>query len=81
MWKSAAGISSATQVVVTAHVAILFATGQPLGQLMPAGVSNLAHHFLKGMLMTKMKLISATLLCGALSVAAIEAPTNVKGVK
>ena len=62
---------SPTQVIATAQAATLFAAGQPLGQLVPAGVFNVTQEFLKGMIMTKMKIVLATVLCAVLSVAVI----------
>jgi RNA polymerase sigma factor (sigma-70 family) len=62
---------SSTQVLSTAHAATLFAAGQPLGQLVSAGVFTLSQQVLKGMIMTKLKLVSAALFCCVLSVSAI----------
>jgi RNA polymerase sigma factor (sigma-70 family) len=62
---------SSTQVLSTAHAATLFAAGQPLGQLVSAGVLTLSRQVLKGMIMTKLKLVSAALFCCVLSVSAI----------
>jgi RNA polymerase sigma factor (sigma-70 family) len=62
---------SSTQVLSTAHAATLFAAGQPIGQLVSAGVLTLSRQVLKGMIMTKLKLVSAALFCCVLSVSAI----------
>src|SRR5262249_48591846 len=62
---------SSTQVLSTAHAAALFAAGQPAGQLVSAGVLTLSQEVLKGMIMTKLKLVSAALFCCVLSVSAI----------
>jgi RNA polymerase sigma factor (sigma-70 family) len=70
--EGAAGAAvSSTQVLSTAQAATLFAAGQPVGQLVSAGVLTLSQQILKGMIMTKLKLVSAALLCCMLSISAI----------
>ena len=62
---------SSTQVLSTAQAAAVFAAGQPVGQLVSAGVLTLSQQILKGMIMTKLKLVSAALFCCVLSGSAI----------
>jgi len=70
--EGAAGAAlSSTQVLSTAQAAAVFAAGQPVGQLVSAGVLTLSQQILKGMIMTKLKLVSAALFCCVLSGSAI----------
>jgi RNA polymerase sigma factor (sigma-70 family) len=62
---------SPTQVVTTAHAAIRFAAGLPLGPHVSAEVYSLVHQFLKGVIMTKLKLVSSVAFCCVLSVSVI----------
>lgn len=86
---------SPTQIVTTVHAATLFAAGQPVGQAVSAGVLSLAHHVLKGMIMTKLKVTLAAFMGAAFFVGVVglamaqteaeqdnrmEAPLRVRGV-
>jgi RNA polymerase sigma factor (sigma-70 family) len=57
---------SPTQVLTTAHASSLFAMGKPVGESVSATVLHLSQQVLKGMLMTKLKLASAGVICAVL---------------
>jgi RNA polymerase sigma factor (sigma-70 family) len=61
----------ATQVINTAHASSLFALGKPVGETVSATVLNLSNQVLKGMLMTKLKLVTAGALCAAFLVTTV----------
>lgn len=57
---------SPTQVLTTAHASSLFALGKPVGEAVSTTVIQLSQQVIKGMLMTKLKLASAGVICAAL---------------
>jgi RNA polymerase sigma factor (sigma-70 family) len=62
---------SATQVLATAHASSLFALGKPVGEAVSATVLQLSQQVLKGMIMTKLKILSASVICTALLVSTV----------
>jgi len=60
-----------TQLLSTAHASSLFALGKPVGEPVSAAVLNLSQQVLKGMLMTKLKLVSAGVLGAALLITSV----------
>jgi RNA polymerase sigma factor (sigma-70 family) len=62
---------SATQVLATAHASSLFALGKPVGEAVSTTVLQLSQQVLKGMIMTKLKILSASVICAALLVTTV----------
>jgi RNA polymerase sigma factor (sigma-70 family) len=62
---------TSTQVLATSQASSLFALGKPVGETVSATVLQLSQHVLKGMFMTKLKIVSGSVVCAALLITTV----------